>query len=279
MVTEEHSFIPKTVGPQTAHLIAQLHDRGQTLFTLADVKQITGLSPALASSLLHKAVRRGLFSRVRPGLFVIVPVELGSATEFAGNPYLIARSLAAGSPYFLSHSTAMEIHRMVTQPQLGIFVSSPLRHRSQTLSGTRYRFVLTKENQFFGSLKHWVTKQEAVDVSDLERTVIDGLRQPEYTGGITEVAKGLWMRRTDMDLQKLVDYALCLKLGAVVRRLGYLLEVYSLGSDQQRLALQNALTPTYALLDPIIPREGRYLSRWRLRLNVAREELETVRTT
>jgi predicted transcriptional regulator of viral defense system len=241
--------------------------------------QITELTSPRVSGLLHKAVRRGLFSRVRPGLFVIVPSELGSTTEFSGNPYLIARGLAAGSLYFLSHSTAMEIHRMVTQPQLGIFVSSPRRLLSLTLSGTRYHFVLTQEKQFFGSMKHWVTKQESVDVSDLERTVIDGLRQPEYAGGITEVAKGLWMRRGDMDLQKLVDYALRLDVGAVIRRTGYLLEVYGLASEQQRLALQNALTSTYAPLDPLLPREGPFLSRWKLRLNVTREELETIRRT
>jgi predicted transcriptional regulator of viral defense system len=87
------------------------------------------------------------------------------------------------------------------------------------------------------------------------------------------------MRRKDMDLQRLVDYALRLELGAVIRRLGYLLEVYDLGSTPQRMALQNALTATYSLLDPLLPREGKYLSRWKLRLNVTREEIEAVRTT
>jgi predicted transcriptional regulator of viral defense system len=45
------------------------------------------------------------------------------------------------------------------------------------------------------------------------------------------------------------------------------------------VALQNALTATYNLLDPLLPREGKYLSRWKLRLNVTREEIETIRTT
>jgi predicted transcriptional regulator of viral defense system len=44
----------------------------------------------------------------------------------------------------------------------------------------------------------WVTKQESIETSDLERTILDGLRHPEYCGGITDVAKGLWMRHDDV---------------------------------------------------------------------------------
>ncbi|MGO9268950.1 MAG: type IV toxin-antitoxin system AbiEi family antitoxin domain-containing protein [Terriglobia bacterium] len=73
-------------------------------------------------------------------------------------------------------------------------------------------------------MKHWVTKQETIDISDPERTIIDGLRQPDYCGGVTAVAQGLWMRHRDMQVAKLVDYALRFGIGAVIRRLGYLLE-------------------------------------------------------
>jgi len=33
------------------------------------------------------------------------------------------------------------------------------------------------------------------------------------------------------------------------------------------------LTATYAILDPLLPREGKFLARWRLRLNVDFEEI------
>ena len=193
-----HNIPSKTVGRQMAGLLATLYDRSQSTFTLADAHEITGLSSELASSLLHKAVRRGLLSRLKPGVFVVVPPELGSTSEYAGDPYLTAKSLAGNAPCFISHASAMEMHRMVTQPQLVVFASSPKRLRSQTVYGTEFRFVFIKPEHYFGTMKHWVTKQESVDISDLERTIIDGLRQPEYCGGVTEVAKGLWMRHQDM---------------------------------------------------------------------------------
>ena len=114
----------KTVGPQTARLLGAINDRSQTIFTLRDAEQITGLTPALASSLLNKAIRRGLVSRLKGGLFIVVPPELGSTTQYGGNPYLIAQSLAGNAQCFLSYGTAIEIHRMVTQPQFVVFASA-----------------------------------------------------------------------------------------------------------------------------------------------------------
>jgi predicted transcriptional regulator of viral defense system len=75
----------------------------------------------------------GGVSRLQPGLFVLVPPELGRATEFAGNPYMTARQLAAGAEYFISHVSAMELHRMVTQPQFVIFTSTTKRLRNRTI--------------------------------------------------------------------------------------------------------------------------------------------------
>jgi predicted transcriptional regulator of viral defense system len=273
-----YNTIGKTAGRQTATLLAGLYDRSQSTFTLADAQQITGLSSHLASSLLHKAARRGVVSRLKPGVFVIVPPELGSATDYAGDPYLAARRLAGDAPCFISHASAMEIHRMVTQPQLIVFASSPKRIRSRTLHGTDFRFIFIKSKHYFGTTKHWATKQESVEISDLERTVIDGLRQPEYCGGVAEVAKGLWMRHQDMQATKLVDYALRLGIGAVIRRLGYLLELYVIAPESELARLRKALTATYVPLDPMLPKEGPHLRRWRLQLNITRQELETIRT-
>lgn len=269
----------KTVGPRTATLLAGLYDRSQTIFTLADAQTITHLSSPLTSSLLHKAVRRGLISRLKPGLFVIVPPELGSVAEYTGDPYLTARKFAGSAACFISHGSAMEIHRMVTQPQLAIFTSSSKRIRSRTLHGTEFRFIFIQPHDYFGTAKHWVTKQESVEISDLERTVIDGLRQPEYCGGVTDVAKGLWMRHEDMQVTKLVDYALRLGTGAVIRRLGYLLELYRVAPESELARLRKVLTATYIPLDPALPKEGPHLRRWRLQLNITSQELEMTRAS
>jgi len=268
----------KTLGPQAAKLITTLHEERQPLFSLRDVEQITRLAPKSARNFAATLVQRGIATRLKAGLFILVPFELGREREYLGNPYLVARALAVGDPYFLSHASAMDLHGMLTQPQLVVYVTTPRAVRGRTILGTEFRFARCKPEHLFGTVGHWIDKTEKVVVSDLERTVIDGLKQPQFCGGFSEVAKGFWMRRHDVDAGRLVDYALRLDVGAVIRRLGFLLEVCGIDAPADLERLRARLTATYDLLDPTLPAEGRRLARWRLRVNVTPEEIETLRS-
>lgn len=269
-------FGAKTLGPRAAQLVAMLHERGRPIFTLADVASITGLAQASARSFVRKLVDRGVATRLQSGLYILVPSELGRAREYLGNPYVVAREIMSGKTYYLSHASAMDVHGMVTQPQLVVYVTSPAPMRGRTILGTEFRFVRCKRSDVFGTVEHWVEKREKVVVSDVERTIVDGLKQPEHCGGLTEVAKGLSMRRAEVGAEKLVDYALRLGIGAVIRRLGFLMEALGIGAPAQLARLRASLTSTYNLLDPVLPPEGRFLARWRLRLNVSSQEIQAV---
>src|ERR1700679_1001505 len=140
----------KTVGSQAARLIAALYDRGQTTFTLAEAQALTGLSAIAVRSFLRNAAHRSLVSRVKAGLCTLVPAELGSERESAGNPYLVARALVGSAPYYLSHSTAMELHRMVTQPRFGVMACASKRITNRVLHSTEYKFIFVKPEEIFG---------------------------------------------------------------------------------------------------------------------------------
>ena len=267
----------KTLGSRMAGLITHLYEKGLMTFRVADAVKYTGLSPVAVSNLLHKAQQRGLVTRLKPGLFNLVPFELGDVSEHIDSPYIIAREIVGMAPYFLSYGTAFELHRMVTQPIFTTYVSSTKRLRPQTVGGYDFKFVNIRDEQVFGIENYWVDKERFVFISDLERTLIDGLKHPEYVGGITEVARGLWMQKEAINVRTLIAYAKELGVGAVIRRLGYLLEGYGLADENMLQELQKHLSATYQLLDPQLPPEGPFLSRWKLQLNVSQEELETVR--
>lgn len=102
---------------------------------------------------------------------------------------------------------------------------------------------------------------------------------PQYCGGISEVAKALWIRKTDIDSQKLLEYAIRLNIDVVKKRLGFLLEIFKLGTEPQLSCLLQSATRPYPLLDPTLPNEGEFSSSWKLRLNVETDEiLSIVRT-
>ena len=260
-------------------MVTTLFEHGHSIFRLDDVRNILGLSAVSARSFARKLIDRGVASRIKSGLFVLVPYEMGRESQYLGNPYVAAREIVRGEDYYLSHGTAMEIHGMVTQPQLIVTITTLKTRRPVAAQGARFRFVHCRQRNFFGLTDIWATKQEKVRVSDPERTIIDGLNRPGYCGGLTEVAKALWIKRQDLDTLKLVDYAERLGVGAVLRRLGYLLETYELGTPEILERLRGRLTSTSARLDPILPAGGRRLGRWRLQLNVPVEELMAVAHT
>lgn len=278
----KNNEVPKTLGPLAAHLVTMLYSRNRQIFHFQEAEEILG-GRAPASKVLTQLINNGIASRLKSGTFRLIPFELGFEREYLGNPYVVARELVQSGhkgikeEYYLSYGSAFDLHQMVTQPQLIVYVSLPRMIRSRTIQGTEFRFVRCKAEDLFGITEMWIDKNEKVRVSDLERTLIDGLKQPGYCGGFSEVAKGFSMKHQAIDPQKLIDYAMKLGVGAVNRRLGYLMEIYNIGLRIHWEFLLMTLSSTYQLLDPELPAEGHHIARWRLRLNVPEEELIAIR--
>jgi len=279
-----YNDISKILGPLAGRLVATLYSYNRPIFHFQEAAEILG-GRAPASNVLSQLINNGVATRLKSGTFRLVPFELGFEREYLGNPYIVARELVLDgrknikAEYYLSYGSAFDLHQMVTQPQLIVYVSTPRMMRSQMIQGTEFRFVRCKTKDLFGITEMWIDKNEKIRVSDLERTLLDGLKQPAYCGGFSEVAKGFSIKHQAIDPQKLIDYTVKLGVGAVNRRLGYLMELYNIGSRIHWEFLQTTLTHTYQLLDPELPAEGHHTAKWRLRLNIPREELLAIRGT
>jgi len=81
MNTNRH---PKTLGPKSAFLVAELYEQQKTVFSHKDVEKITGLGPKSARSLVRRLVNHGVTTRLKPGLFILVPSELGHERDYLG---------------------------------------------------------------------------------------------------------------------------------------------------------------------------------------------------
>ena len=279
MITNNHP--QKILGHLAAYLVTTLYSYNRPIFYFQEAAEILGGRIA-ASRVLAQLIQHGIANRLKSGIFRLIPFELGFEREYLGNPYIVARELIGDRQknikvqYYLSHGSAFELHQMVTQPQYIVYITSPKMLRSQVIQGTEFRFVRNKAKDFFGFTEIWIDKNEKICVSDLERTLLDGLKQPVYCGGFSEVAKGFSIKNQYIDPQKLIDYSIKLGIGSVNRRLGYLMELYQIGSRIHWEFLRTRLTSSYQRLDPELPGEGRYLAKWRLQLNIPPEELLTI---
>jgi predicted transcriptional regulator of viral defense system len=266
----------KTLGPASAELLLRLSAVGKTIFSSADAQVITGKGYQATASLLSGLTRRGWLVRLVPGKYLIVPLEAGLESIPMADRYVIAREVLMPLPYYVFHYSALELHQMTTQPVSTVYVTVPQQQTSRTIAGVAYRFVYANPHVFWGAEAAWVTGQEQVQVSDLEKTILDCTARPDLCGGLAELAKGLWLRKDALDENRLVTYVRRLEHKAAARRIGFLLETYGLGRPETITALQALVNARYALLDPTLPDTGPYRARWRLRVNLDPEELKTI---
>lgn len=269
----------KTLGSENSRLFTALASQGQIVFSIEEARNITGKSYAATQQALLRLTRAGWLVKLGAGKYAIVSPTAGEDAFPEANRLVIARELVGAVPYYVSHQSALEIHNMLTRPVTRVIISTPRRLHSRVILKVPYQFVTMKAEDMWGNTPVWVSSGERVQVSDMERTVLDGLARPDLCAGVSEVATGLLIRKNAFDWEKLAVYTRRLGNQAVAKRLGYLLEFYALGTPQVLAGLQDMVGPSYALLDPLLPAGGRFLSRWRLQLNIDIETLEGVATT
>jgi len=266
----------KTLGPTSARLLTALADANRTIFSVADAQKVLGSSYDATLQTLRRLARAGWLVRLAAGRYAIVPLSSGSEAMPQVNRYVVARELLGETPYYISHESAMDVHNMLTRPVTTVTVTTPRRLAGREILSVPYRFVYAPPSALWGCEPVWVTPYERVTVSDLERTILDGLTRPDLCAGVGQVATGLWLRQDDFDWDKLAGYAQKLGTRAVAQRLGYLLELYDLGTPSLIESLQERVGASYARLDLLLLDEGPYLARWRLRLTLEPETLQAI---
>ncbi len=270
---------PKTLGRENSRLFTALASLGRTVFSIEEAQKISGKNYPATQQALLRLTKAGWLVSLGAGKYAIVLPSAGDDAVPAANRLVIARELIGDVPYYISHDSALEIHNMLTRPITTVTISTPRRLKSRTVFNVPYRFVTTQLKHMWGYAPVWTSAEDQVQVSDPERTILDGLARPDLCAGVSEVATGLLIRKDDLDWKKLAEYAQRLGSQAVVKRLGYLLDFYSLAPSEILSRLQGQIGPSYALLDPLLPKSGQFLSRWRLQLNIDTETLKGIAST
>jgi len=184
--------------------------------------------------------------------------------------------MASPKPHFISHYSAMRVHGMTSHPLTDVYITIVARISDKKLKGIRYRFIYSKKEHFWGMTAHGIKKQNQFQVSDLERTILDGLDRPDLCGGMMDVTRGIWVKQKEIQWIKLAQYGEKFKNKAAVKRLGFIIETLEIGNQKfieqiQALAKE---TKGYALFDPDGNRTGSYINRWGLLLNTNSKELK-----
>jgi len=183
------------------------------VFTFEDVKGLTG-NLKTASSLVTSYIKKGYIVKIKRNLYSAVNLETKATVA---DKFKIGSSITKDA--YISHHSALEFHGVGHQLFFEVYVSSGYQFRDFTFDGLTYRYVASKIGEGVNTFK----TNRGVRVTDLERTVIDCLKDIDKAGGLEEVLQCLRLI-TFLDSEKLKKYLQLYNVQVLFQKAGYLLE-------------------------------------------------------
>ncbi|NBJ17006.1 MAG: transcriptional regulator [Dehalobacter sp. 4CP] len=187
----------------------ELLDKG--CFTWEDVCKMLG-NPNTASNLIQNYLKKGYIKSVKRNLYV--------AVNLVDNMPVVSHFAIAGHitpSAYVSHHSAFSYYGYTNQVFYDVYVSSASRFNSFEFDGRTYRYVMSRIDE--GVEK----KADGVTVTDLERTIIDGINDFEKIGGLEELLRSLSVIPY-ADESKLLRYLEKYRKQVLYQKAGYILE-------------------------------------------------------
>ncbi len=259
----------KNISTQSSELLTYFFGKNKACFGYHDAfKAMPSVKKSTLRELLSDMTKRGLLMRLKNGIYYVIPYE-ADAEKFMPDWHLIAENLVNDAQYYIAYYSALHIHNLITQPSLKeqIVVSKQIRPSEIKIKNIPFQYIYHNEKHFFGAKKIWIDSFNKVLCSDLEKTIIDCLYKPDYAGGIVEIAKAIYTSKDIIKFDILLDYVKKFDSQAVVKRLGFLLEVLEIKSEIIN-DLQKLKTASYIVLDTKLPMNGKHNKRWSIQQNL-----------
>ena len=109
-------------------------------------------------------------------------------------------------------------------------------------------------------------------ITDVEKTLVDCFDLPQYSGGYAELIRAF--AKTRLSSKSMIQYCTAVNNIAATKRMGFLAELLKKPGMKSfiRYAKQQ-VKEAYNPFDPYGPDTGDYVSEWRLRLNISKQQL------
>lgn len=250
-------------------IIRKIGEKGLRIFSTDDFKEITReleLKDSYALKLLHLFINEGSIRKLNRGKYAL------NQSLLSGPPlseYEIGNSLA--TPAGICCWSAFAIHQLTDQILNTVHVMTTY-HRAHNSSKnlfkidfTTYQLIKVQDPLYFGFERRFITEIPII-VTDLERTLLDGLIRPQYCGGFREVIGAFQVSWARVNQEKLIQYAQ--KIGkSSLKRIGWICEYAKLDNPHLEI-LQNIDSNSLIKLDPSGPNRGSWNSRWNIQENI-----------
>lgn len=231
---------------KSTEFLKKLNELQQAVFTSNDVQKLTGFTKDYLKVYLFRLKQRKLIREVEKGKYAL-----------SLHPFIIASNVVF--PSYISFLSAYFYYGLTTQiPRTAQVISSHSK-KELKLEDYKVQFIKIPPLRIFGYYKEKFMDKN-IFVAEKEKAIIDSLYLPRYCP-LDETNLAL---QSEINVDKLIAYALRMDSIVLLKRLGYLLELH--GIDIYT-TIKSKLNRRYDCLDPDLKKKGQKSEKWRLVIN------------
>ena len=220
-----------------------------------------------SKKVLHLMGKRGDLQALGNGLYAL-PTEL-----LSGGPL---HSFEIGMKVVrmgaISHRSAMFFYQMTDQILTQVHITAPRIEGANRSTKVNYlvdntRFHVKRvNNKYFFGIKRVFIEEAPVWITDIEKTLLDGLIDPHFCGGFREVMHAFEQSDDKLNPERFMEYINRMPV-VIAKRAGWLFEKMRCRPElQEKLAIIH--NKTIQKLNPKGIRKGSINKRWSLIENI-----------
>lgn len=255
---------------QGAELLRALFCNGDRIFTheqAVKTAMTLNICKKDLNIVLHRLTKQNMIKRLRRGLYICIGV-LGEVSTI--HPFVISTFLDRSS--MISHWSALSHHGLTEQIPITVTASTsqrtPVNHFE--IENISYEYKIIQPKHFYGFTEEWIDPHFKIRITDKERTLIDLFIYSRMFGGFGEALGILENVIQEIDIEKLVAYAIKYEEKTLAKRLGWALEQFGV-PENELYPLRSIPISNYCPLDPEKMNHGPCDGRWSIQNNLKSE--------
>ncbi len=246
-----HVCPTKEMSMKPLEIINEFAQRSE-VFTFDEFVTAYEGSPTSAANALRALVDKGIIDRVSRGAYVIRPIGRLGTDAAAEDVALVVGARFSGSLHRIAYATALGFHGLLTRPTNRIQVATPRFVDMDRLGERPFQSVAETSTTINAGT---IEAGHGALVSNVNRSLIDGVRRLDLVGGISTIADALnRLEQGEYDPAVIVRYSEVLGVPGALRRLGSIAK--TIGRDTLADAALEARRHRHLLpVDPRAPGE------------------------
>ncbi|MBP6744911.1 type IV toxin-antitoxin system AbiEi family antitoxin domain-containing protein [bacterium] len=258
----------RRLSPVLSKIILQAEEDNQQILTTKALVDYYKITDSYARKMIANLVENGWLVRVGPGKYQLQPAKTGLDPYPSADKFVAAGQLSADG--FIAFGSAAEYHGLTTQVFQSVTVATTKRSRIREGAPVRIEYIHVNLDNFVGYQN--ISKAPNVRIANVERTLLDVIDRPDYSGGISDIPEIFRRATSRAKVDKILEYLPTYHSKSLVQRIGFMLEAFGYQLTPEHVQeMQKMSKGNYAYLftagRPGTDSHSRYNSKWRLVVN------------